>query len=62
MRTDYQRLTDLGELGIGLHAGDANGNIDRYSRTATYRVTVGSGHSDPLWRGVRSGQFFEPLH
>ena len=48
MRTDHQRLTDLGELGIGLHAGDADRNLDRYSRTATYGVTVGSGHSDPL--------------
>ncbi|MGA2457780.1 MAG: hypothetical protein ABSF85_09440, partial [Terriglobales bacterium] len=30
MGVDHQRLTDLGELGIGLHAGDENGNLDGY--------------------------------
>ena len=48
---DDQRFTDLGELGVGLQAGDADGNFDRDSRTAPYGVTVGSGHGDPLVDG-----------
>src|SRR5208283_1905063 len=48
MGTDHQRLADLRELGTRLHAGDADGNFDRHSRTASYCVCVGSGHSNPL--------------
>jgi hypothetical protein len=51
MRTDHERLTDLGELGMRFEASDADGDVDRDSRTATYVVTVGSGHSDPLVDG-----------
>jgi hypothetical protein len=44
MRTDHERLTDLGELGMRLEASDADGDVDRDSRTAAYSMTVGSGH------------------
>src|SRR5205807_7336950 len=55
MCTDHESLTDLGELGMRLEASDADGDVDRDSRTAAYVVTVESGHSDP-WLMMRLGQ------